>query len=914
MRRRRDNPADSVGSLAGEYAVTRVAKPDACRDCVGYGWTHDHAGFSLDEGHGTIPLLICGEALGASEENDALPFRPYAEAGSLLEKAIRVAGYSRAQFRLTNAIRCRPPKDWLAGAPWEFEALRHCRPYLDKSIADARPRCIFAVGGIALRELTGFAGPKQGVSYLRGYALDGPQGIPVIGTPHTAFLRRGAIHLFGVLIHDLQQAVAVARNGRPAPIDTRYLTHPSLDDALSFFQRAMSACGDSSWLTYDIETPDSANMDEDERDDDPSMTITQIQFSLASGEGIVFPGEPAYLDIARRIMSIEPLRKAGHFCHLFDDPRLLANGFRLHRPTWDTYEMWHTMQPDLPANLQYVASFYGMDAPWKHLAASDMLFYGACDVDAPQRILAKLPADMAARGVWDSYLRRVHSLRPILTAMSERGIPVNDGRRIAFGSELEAAMRVEYEDMQALVPEESRNVHPKQGYKKAPKDLTGLVERNFDVDGLDPSKTTVSRWCRIEPFVPSPKQLLRYMRHRGHSVPRDFKTDNETTAAKELERLSRKTDDPLYRRVISYRELQKMKGTYVDGWKPAADGRVHTTFTFAPATAQLSSRSPNTQNWPVHEKEGRPTGLADKFLRCLEAPAGYRWLIFDHKSFHMLTMAYLADDTDLERISRIDVHAFLTSQYLKLKPAEAVFDMADDELRDYLKRVKREHKLVRETKAKRTSLAWIFGQQYRSLYNLYRESFTSERDAKLIYDTLEGLFPRTVAYRLRIRHEADRRNFLISPFGFLRWFWDVIDWRPPRSGSAKKCAHCGQHHGWGGQSEQAIAFLPANLAFGMMRDEMRAFDERGLAERYAMNNNVHDAHYFLCADELVEEAIHTIKPIMEAPSPCLVNVSHPAGLWCATSVSVGRNLAPQSESNPDGKEEVNVGAHQPALA
>jgi uracil-DNA glycosylase family 4 len=901
--------------------MPRILKPDTCSSCIGYRWTKDGYGFSRDEGHGLNGVLIVGEALGRMEAHDGLPFRPYAESGSLLERAFRICGWSRDQFRLTNCLRCQPPADWLAGAPWEFGALRHCRPNLDQSIAEMKPRCIFALGGIALRELTGMAGYKQGITYLRGFPLllsdgtyRGKLPIPVVASFHPSFLRHGKMSYFSVLLHDLQRAVAIARTGVPEPMPTKHRPMPSLDEALSFKNWVRQNRG-VRWLVYDIETPTSADADEDERDEDTSSVITQIQFSVDSGEGIVFPGTSEYLEIAREIMSTPDIPKAGHYVHLFDDPRLHANGFRFDE-TWDTYEMWHHMQPDLPANLQFVGSFYGADVPWKHLAGTDMGAYGCWDVDVPQRILAKLPADLKARGLWDGYLERVHRVRPILDLMSARGIPMNKARLDHFGEEIGAQMEIEYGEMQALVPEECRDIHPKQGYKRDPKDTTGLVQRKF-LDALyktedgAPDPDYYLRWCRIEPFTPSPKQLVRYMKHRGHPVPRDLKKGKDTTAAKELERLYKKTGDILYMRVIQYRELQKMKGTYVVGWQPSIDGRVHSTFTFAPATGQLSSRNPNVQNGPQHEKEGRETGLADKFNRCQEAPDGYTFVSFDHKSFHALTLAYLAQDPDYERIVRADVHSFLASQFLKLRSAESILALPDDELLDYLKWVKKHHREVRDGKAKRCVLGWGFGMGYRKLYQTYQESFSGESEAKRMIETLESLFPKTVRYRLKVRHEADKSHHLQSPFSFRRWFWDVIDWRPPKSGSRSRCLYCGQAHGWGDQSEEAIAYLPANLAFGMMRDEARAMRRAGYDDRFGLINNIHDAWYFCCPDALVDECVATIKPLMEAPSPILVDSAHPLGLSCATSVSMGRNLAKRSESNPHGKDDYIA---QPATA
>jgi hypothetical protein len=414
---------------------------------------------------------------------------------------------------------------------------------------------------------------------------------------------------------------------------------------------------------------------------------------------------------------------------------------------------------------------------------------------------------------------------------------------------------------------------------------------------------TIERWCRIEPFKPSSQQLIRYMRHRGHPVPVNMKKGRETSDAKELERLAKKTHDPLYRKVIWYREVRLMKATFVDGWAPRTDGRVHTTFTFAPATGQLSSRDPNVQNAPEHEKEGHPDiNLADKFQRIIEAPAGHKIVSFDHKSFHALTLAHLAQDKAYERVVRLDVHSFVASEFLKLKRIDAMMAYTDDELRDYLKWVKREHRFVRDFKCKRVILGWGFGRGYRSIYNAYMESFDGEGEAKRLVQTLEGCFPVTVRWRKSIMQKAHYDTYLVSAFRFIRWFWDVYHF----DGKSGRLVN-------GDQAEQAIAFLPANSAFGMMREQARTFDATHhtigdtLDEYFGLVNNVHDSWKFVCRDERVEECLHTVKPIMEARCRTFGDLS------CAVQASVGQNNGARSASNLEGREEVDVHV-RPAVA
>jgi len=116
-----------------------------------------------------------------------------------------------------------------------------------------------------------------------------------------------------------------------------------------------------------------------------------------------------------------------------------------------------------------------MDKPWKHLGGVDLGEYGCCDVDAPHRILAQLPEQMRRRGVWGGYERRVYELRPILAKMEDRGIPINDSRRREFGTELDIAAAATDKEMQSIVPDELKNVSPKNGYLRTPKILDGLI-------------------------------------------------------------------------------------------------------------------------------------------------------------------------------------------------------------------------------------------------------------------------------------------------------------------------------------------------------------------------------------------------------------------------------------------------------
>ena len=66
--------------------------------------------------------------------------------------------------------------------------------------------------------------------------------------------------------------------------------------------------------------------------------------------------------------------------------------------------------------------------------------------------------------------------------------------------------------------------------------------------------------------------------------------------------------------------------------------------------------------------------------------------------------------------------------------------------------------------------------------------------------------------------------------------------------------------------------------------------ERGTDARFGLVNNIHDAWKFCTPTPLVEECLHTVKPLMEMPSPYMAHpVLAPDGLVCEVECKVGRN-------------------------
>lgn len=928
------------------------SKPISCMGCA----LHTHGtDFTSVEGAGTNGVLLVGESSGEHEQRDGLPFRPYAPSGAVLERCLRRMGMDRKSFAITNTVRCRPRKNWLEGSPWEFAALRACRPNLDAVIQQHRPRCVVALGGVAMRELTGCAGEAQGVGHLAGYVLprvtyprgEGPgtetgepTSIPVICDFHPSYLRRGKASYQGVFSRIIQRGVRIASGadrdfawgidpaddrtwGMPGGGRLQYWTRPTTDDARSVLNYLRD--NPNLWVAKDIETSESSSLDEDARDGFTDTHVRQFQLSYQPGTGIAIPYTGEFRPIIRELLHLRN-PTFGHNWDNFDHKVLRACAAREgweyapRERVFDTLDMFHHWQPDLPAHLQFCASFVNFPFPWKHLAGSHIEFYGICDVDADLRLGMFLEKALKKDGIWgdgDSYsivrgyTGQEREVRPVLAGMEDRGVPVDDGRRIALGAEFDAAQKELGAELGLRAPDACKRVHPKTGYKGIPpvvkKSDSMLWEgatAPFIMDGRFPDPpihegkeaewegewytyqrrqfADGDKWCRVYEFNPnSAPQLVAYMKAKSHPIPKGKEEDDEgntkdTTAKKELIRLAHKTGDTFYLKVIEYRELAKAKGTYVDGFRPGAGGRVHTTFTFDTATAQTSSRNPNVQNFLKH---GR---LAKATRGIIAAPEGYTLAEADFKSYHVLTTGFEAECAEYMRMARLDMHSFIAGIFTRQWGAE-LMEQPDDALLEKFAWFKQDagRKRVRDKQAKPSILGVGFGMKKRRLFQENMEHYANEAEAGKFLAILEDVFRPVFDWQTRVQKQAHEQAFLKSRFGHIRRFYEVFRW-DGRKGV----------WGHGDQAEEAVAFLPANHAFGNIRECMKAQQRLGIAEKYGLCNSIHDSFVYVFPTRMREEFLSEVVPVLRAPSAVLTHpVLAPRGLEVDVEVAWGSDWA-----------------------
>lgn len=100
-------------------------------------------------GPGDADLLFVGEGPGANEDEQGEPF--VGRSGTVLDDALQAAGLARADVRITNCVRCRPPDN---RDPRKAE-LANCRPYLEREIELVDPALIVTLGKVPAEHLLG---------------------------------------------------------------------------------------------------------------------------------------------------------------------------------------------------------------------------------------------------------------------------------------------------------------------------------------------------------------------------------------------------------------------------------------------------------------------------------------------------------------------------------------------------------------------------------------------------------------------------------------------------------------------------------------------------------------------------------------------------------------------------------------
>ena len=165
--------------------------------------------------------------------------------------------------------------------------------------------------------------------------------------------------------------------------------------------------------------------------------------------------------------------------------------------------------------------------------------------------------------------------------------------------------------------------------------------------------------------INSPQQLGKVLYEDLQlTVPAKYgKGKSPSTAADILETL----EHPIARLVLEYRQLSKLKGTYVDALPALIDpatGRLHTTFNqTGAATGRLSSSNPNLQNIPIR------TGLGREIRAAFVPKDGWKLVVADYSQIELRLLAHMSGDAVL-------VDAFRRGEDIHVRTAAEVFHVS----------------------------------------------------------------------------------------------------------------------------------------------------------------------------------------------------------------------------------------------
>ena len=155
--------------------------------------------------------------------------------------------------------------------------------------------------------------------------------------------------------------------------------------------------------------------------------------------------------------------------------------------------------------------------------------------------------------------------------------------------------------------------------------------------------------------INSPGQLGDIFEKLNFEVGRKTKTGKISTSVDVLEELATKYELP--QKIIDYREIAKLKNTYVDALPKLIDartGRVHTTLNQAvSATGRLSSTNPNLQNIPIRSELGR------RIRAAFVASPGYQLMSADYSQIELRVFAHITSDPVMTEAFKHgeDIHA-----------------------------------------------------------------------------------------------------------------------------------------------------------------------------------------------------------------------------------------------------------------
>jgi len=279
--------------------------------------------------------------------------------------------------------------------------------------------------------------------------------------------------------------------------------------------------------------------------------------------------------------------------------------------------------------------------------------------------------------------------------------------------------------------------------------------------------------------------------------------------------------------IIEYRELQKLKSTYLDALPQMVNpetGRLHTSFNqTVTATGRLSSSEPNLQNIPIRTEDGR------KIRRAFIPEKGCLFVSADYSQIDLRVLAHISGDESLR-------DAFLHNEDIHRRTASELFGVPQEEVTPELRRI-----------AKTVNFGLSYGM---SPYGLSKDLGVSQTEAKKYIDSYFQKYKGVKNYIEKIVVQARKDGFVSTLLNRRRYLPEINSKNGSVRGFAERIAI--------NTPIQGTSADIIKVAMIRIREKLKAAGSKA-----KMSLQIHDELLFEVPEEEVDELSHLAKKEME---------------------------------------------------
>ncbi len=362
----------------------------------------------------------------------------------------------------------------------------------------------------------------------------------------------------------------------------------------------------------------------------------------------------------------------------------------------------------LGAEMQDIKDLIGTgrkQRPFSEVAIEDAAPYGSADADMTLRLLPPLQAEMEEKGLSDLMAMDMQ-LVPVLADIEKQGIAIDAN----FFQELLEQLTSRSAELEAEIHE--------------------IVGRQFNIN----SPKQLSEALFVDMAMPS----------KG---VKKLKNGSFSTASPVLEGLRYDDEDKIIDKVLEFREIGKIRGTYVEALPKLVNsntGRIHTSLNQTGAvTGRLSSNNPNLQNIPIRTELGR------KVRKGFVSRPGWKFVAADYSQVELRILAHVSGDEAL-------IGAFKDDLDIHKATAATVHDVALDDVTFEQRRF-----------AKAVNFGLMYGM---GAFRLARDSDLTLAEAENFIKTYFERFPGVREYLDDTKALAHEQGYVETLMGRRRYF------------------------------------------------------------------------------------------------------------------------------------------------